>query len=251
MKALGVIPARYASSRFPGKPLCVIRGKTMIRRVVEQAQQCPDLTAVVVATDHHLIEQHVKEFSGQVIMTSPAHKSGTERCAEALARYLEDRDATPVDIVVNIQGDEPFIRPEQISEVITCFQDPSTPIATLARRIRNSADLADPHVVKVVFTRDHQVLYFSRSPVPYFREPSLREPAGPGQCYEHVGIYGFRTDALLRLVKLPETWLETAESLEQLRWLEHGYPIKIHVTEYPGISIDTPADLEKIPDTFR
>lgn len=245
MKSLGIIPARYDSTRFPGKPLFVIDGKSMIQRVYEQASLCKDLSRVIVATDHTGILKHVQNFGGESVMTASWHKTGTERCAEAL-EIIQLEGLDDVDVVVNIQGDEPFIFPEQISEVVRCFSDPAILIATLARKIHSGEDLADPNVVKLVYDQNHQVLYFSRSQIPYLRMQSGEEKITEFPFLEHVGIYGFRKSILPELVKLPESSLEKAESLEQLRWLQHGFPIHVQETTYSSTSIDTPADLLKI-----
>jgi len=261
MKSLGIIPARYDSTRFPGKALVVIDGKSMIRRVYEQASRCPGLNRVVVATDHEGILNHVRDFGGEAVMTAASHQSGTDRCAEAL-KILSASEQLEADIVVNIQGDEPFIFPEQISEVLSCFTDPGVSIATLARKIVSPHDITDPNVVKLVFDQDHRVLYFSRSAIPYVKNGKANEThastgdrasAGvPGAIfYEHVGIYGFRQAVLPQLVQLPESSLERTESLEQLRWLQHGFRIFVRETEYKSISIDTPSDLLKIPDIMH
>ncbi len=246
MNILGVIPARYASSRFPGKALCIIDGKSMIQRVYEQARQCDQLTRVLVATDHEMIKSHVSEFGGDVVMTSEAHHSGTERCYEALELADKGASGNGTDIVINIQGDEPFINPQQISEVISCFDNPSTGIATLAGKINLQEEIFNPNVVKVVFNDNHSVLYFSRSAIPTVRnaEPGIWLDHGP--FYKHIGIYGYRTDILKQLVVLPPTSLEESESLEQLRWLQHGFPIAIRESSFRSISIDTPADLKKL-----
>jgi len=246
MNILGVIPARYASTRFPGKALHQIDGKSMIQRVYEQVIQCDSLSGVVVATDHRLIEEHVKGFGGRVVMTSPDHQSGTERCAEATEKFPAPGNLHNVDIVVNIQGDEPFIHPEQIAEVISCFEDPSAGIGTLARKIKNAEDFTNPNVVKVVFNDRHQVLYFSRAPIPAIRNKPVEFGLERGLCYEHVGIYGYRISILNQLIKLPVSSLESAESLEQLRWLQHGFPITVKETTFQSISIDTPDDLLKL-----
>jgi len=245
MNTLVIIPARYASTRFPGKPLFVIGGKSMIRRVYEQASSCAELSAVVVATDHPGILNHVLDFGGKAVMTAGSHRTGTERCAEALEIFQRE---TPqeIDIVINIQGDEPFLNPEQISEVIRTFSDPAVRIATLARKISSPEDIKDPNVVKLVCDLHQRVLYFSRSKIPYIRTPSGEECAPEFPFLEHIGIYGFRSSILQELVNLPESSLEKAESLEQLRWLQHGYSIHVRETTYPSISIDTPADLLKI-----
>lgn len=245
MKSLGIIPARYDSTRFPGKPLFVIEGKSMIQRVYEQASLCKDLSRVVVATDHSGILKHVQDFGGECVITASCHKTGTERCAEALEIILsENPDA--IDVVVNIQGDEPFLSPEQISEVVSCFNDPAIRIATLARKICSREEVTDPNVVKLVCNDNHQVLYFSRSQIPFIRKRSGEKETTEFPFLEHVGLYGFRKSILPELVKLPESSLERAESLEQLRWLQHGLPIYVKETTFPSISIDTPADLLKI-----
>ncbi|MFH1297178.1 MAG: 3-deoxy-manno-octulosonate cytidylyltransferase [Bacteroidota bacterium] len=245
MKSLGIIPARYDSTRFPGKALFVIDGKSMIRRVYEQASRCRDLTKVIVATDHEGILKHVRDFGGEAVMTASRHKTGTDRCAEALG-LVRAGEKEDFEVVVNIQGDEPYIFPEQISEVVHCFSNPSTVIATLARKIVNPEDITDPNVVKLVFDDHHRVLYFSRSSIPFLRNRSDGEKDQKIQFFEHVGIYGFRNDLLKQVVQLPESSLERAESLEQLRWLQHGFQIFVHETEYESISIDTPSDLLKI-----
>ncbi|MFC2102471.1 3-deoxy-manno-octulosonate cytidylyltransferase [Bacteroidota bacterium] len=244
MKSLGIIPARYDSTRFPGKPLIVIDGKSMIRRVYEQASMCPDLSKVIVATDHPEILKHVRSFGGEAEMTAATHKTGTERCAEVAELIFGDDD--DVDVVVNIQGDEPFISPNQISELIHLFSDPDIEIGTLARKIQDPGVVDDPNVVKLVFDRHQRVLYFSRSPIPYVRERTGVSVQKGIPFFEHVGIYGFRKSVLREVVKLPESDLERAESLEQLRWLQHGFAIHVRETTYESISIDTPDDLLKI-----
>jgi len=246
MKALGIIPARYASTRFPGKPLAMIGGLSMIRRVYEQCMKCPDLARVIVATDSREIFRHVKDFGGEVMMTSGKHRSGTERCAEVLAKVRKGRGAVKPDAVINIQGDEPFIDPGQISQVALAFGDRHTDIATLAKRITAAREITDPNVVKVVFAAGGPALYFSRSPVPFLRNHPPADWLKKGVFYKHVGIYGYRPEILGKIVTLPESPLETAESLEQLRWLEAGFRIIIRETEYDTIAIDTPSDLLKI-----
>lgn len=250
MKVIGIIPSRFDSSRFPGKALFLIDGKTMIRRVCERASACNDLSRVVVATDHPDILSQVKSFGGEAVMTATGHRSGTDRCAEAL-EILCRESGEEADVVVNIQGDEPFIFPEQISELVSCFSDPVVTIATLARRIMNPGEIADPNVVKLVFDHNHSALFFSRSVIPYNRTGnSTRKIAGDSidkiYWFEHVGIYGFRPATLRQLVRLPESSLERAESLEQLRWLQNGFNIFVRETKYRNVSIDTPEDLLKI-----
>lgn len=246
MKALGIIPARYASTRFPGKPLAMIDGLSMVRRVYEQCMKCPDLARVVVATDSREIFQHVKEFGGEVMMTSGKHRSGTERCAEVLGMVRRGKGAVKPEAVINIQGDEPYIDPRQISQVAGAFRDLHTDIATLAKKITVAKEITDPNVVKVVFAGDGHALYFSRSPVPFLRNYPAKNWLRKGAFYKHVGIYGYRPEVLSKLVTLRESPLETAESLEQLRWLEAGFTIIVRETEYETVAIDTPSDLLKI-----
>lgn len=246
MKALGIIPARYASSRFPGKPLAIINGLSMIRRVYEQCTKCPDLDRVIVATDSREIFLHIKDFGGQVMMTSAKHGSGTERCAEVLRKVKRGKGAVKPDAVINIQGDEPFIDPGQISQLADAFRNRRTEIATLAKRITDIREITDPNVVKVVFAANGNALYFSRSPVPFIRNHPVKIWLKEGIFYKHVGIYGYRPEVLGKIVSLPGSPLETAESLEQLRWLEAGYSIAVRETDYDTVAIDTPADLLKI-----
>ena len=241
MRFIGIIPARYASSRFPGKPLCRIGGTTMIERVCTQVRKVKELERVIVATDHPEIAACVKAFGGEVRMTSSQHRSGTERCAEVFRSLMPDF-APEESVVLNIQGDEPFIQPGQIREAIACMEEGSAPIATLLQRIPDRETLADPNVVKCVRGTDGTALYFSRHAIPYLRSGTFEEQV----FYKHIGLYAYRGGALLQLVALPPSPLEEAESLEQLRWLENGYRIATRVTAFPAsLSIDTPADLEK------
>lgn len=240
MKFIGIIPARYASSRFPGKPLADIGGMTMIERVYRQA--CKALDEVAVATDDRRIADTVEAFGGRAIMTSPDHRSGTDRCYEAYR--LSGTDA---DIVINIQGDEPFIAPEQIEALKGCFETEDTQIATLVRPFdpaRGFEALFDPNTPKVVLDSAMHALYFSRSIIPYVRNRPWQEWVDATTYYTHVGLYGYRAATLAQLVALPQSQLELAESLEQLRWLQAGYSIKTAATTCPTIGIDTPADLE-------
>jgi 3-deoxy-manno-octulosonate cytidylyltransferase (CMP-KDO synthetase) len=244
MKILGVIPARYASSRFPGKPLVVIDGVTMIRRVYEQALKCSSLDRVIVATDNEAIRNHVALFGGNVVMTGEHHASGTERCHEVVEKL--SREGETFDCVINIQGDEPFIDPGQINQVAECFSDPKVELATLIRKVTAIEELTSPNVVKVVVDKNGTALLFSRSAIPFIRGT---EPSGwlaAATFYKHIGIYGYRTRTLGEIVALPPSPLEIAESLEQLRWLENGYRIQTQVTEYESVAIDTPSDLLKI-----
>ena len=246
MKIIGVIPSRYASTRFPGKPLALIDGKSMIRRVYEQCQECRDINRIIIATDSKAIQTHVAGFGGEVLMTSDQHNSGTERCAEVLRKIRSERTYVEPDAIINIQGDEPFIEPAQISEVIGAFRDPRVMIATLAKKISDVEDLVNPNVVKVVIGTDRHALYFSRSPIPYLRHYPVNEWPGYATFYKHVGIYGYRPEVLEKLVELPVSALESAESLEQLRWLEAGIPVRVEETDYETFAIDTPEDLSKI-----
>jgi 3-deoxy-manno-octulosonate cytidylyltransferase (CMP-KDO synthetase) len=240
--SLGIIPARFASTRFPGKPLVDILGKTMVQRVYEQAIQS-SLEQVVVATDDKRIFDHVAAFGGKVVMTSDRHPSGTDRCAEvaSLPQYAD------CQLVVNVQGDEPFIAPAQIDLALEFLvKTEALPIATLAKLIdpKSNLDLTDPNMVKVVFDKNHRALYFSRWPLPFHRNLPQEKWLAEGIFYKHIGLYAFRRDVLLEVASLPPSRLELAESLEQLRWLENGYQIGVALTEFESISIDSPADLE-------
>ncbi len=241
MKFIGIIPARYASSRFPGKPLAMIGNKTMIERVYRRAQLALD--EVAVATDDERILSAVEAFGGRAIMTSELHRSGTDRCYEAYT--ISGSDA---DVVINIQGDEPFIDPSQINALKDCFAADNCDIATLVRRF-NPADgfaaLSNPNTPKVVLGDDGRALYFSRSVIPFVRGCEHDEWPDATTFYTHVGLYGYRADVLAKLVKLPQSQLELAESLEQLRWLQAGYNIRTAVTDCPTIGIDTPDDLQR------
>jgi 3-deoxy-manno-octulosonate cytidylyltransferase (CMP-KDO synthetase) len=242
MKVIGIIPSRFGSSRFPGKPLAEIKGKTMIHRVYEQAKLCKALGDVVVATDDDRIIKEMQRFGGKVVMTGMHHKSGTDRCLEA----LEKSGADNWDVVVNIQGDEPFIHPEQIELVIKAFSKKNTQISTLVRKIDEPRELQQPSIVKVVRKTNGEALYFSRSPIPFIREDSGKPWTHKFEFMKHIGIYAYTVPVLKELVKLPPSSLEVAESLEQLRWLENGYHIHVEVTEKESVSIDTPEDLQKI-----
>ncbi len=234
MKVLGIIPARFASTRFPGKPLAEIDGKSMIMRVYDQAKKVNALHTVVVATDDQRIFDHVTAAGGAVMMTAGTHQSGTDRCGEIL-QLLNDH----FDVVVNIQGDEPFIQPVQIEKLIHAFADAETEIATLAKSIFHTTEIQNPHVVKVVFNMQHRALYFSRSVIPFPRNDS-------GRYFKHIGLYAYRSAILKKIVALPQTQLEKTESLEQLRWLENGYSITVVETDIDTTGIDTPEDLANL-----
>lgn len=236
MKIAGVIPARYASSRFPGKPLAQIAGKTMIQRVYEQAFQCTELDAVIVATDDNRIIAEVESFGGQAMLTDDMHRNGTERCAEVAEKLDESFEA-----IINIQGDEPFIDPAQISLVAEVLEEHPNDIATLIMPL--SSGLTDEaSIVKAVTSNSGRAMYFSRYAIPYLRDQS---PNTRPQHYKHIGIYGYSITTLYKLVALPPSTLELAESLEQLRWLEHDFNIYTTVTDKESLSIDTPQDLDK------
>lgn len=241
MKFIAIIPARYASTRFPGKPLAVLGGKPVIQRVYEQVAGVLD--DAVVATDDERIRDAVRAFGGRVEMTSPDHRSGTDRCREAY-----DRLGVEYDVVVNVQGDEPFIQPSQLEAVKRCFDDPATDIATLVKPFTEADGLAaleNPNSPKVVLDAQSRAIYFSRSVIPYLRGVERAEWLARHTFYKHIGLYAFRTDVLRAVTALPQSALEKAESLEQLRWLENGYKIGVGISEVETIGIDTPEDLEK------
>ncbi len=234
---LGIIPARYASTRFPGKPLADIGGKSMIQRVYEQVKKSKLVTDVIVATDNQEIFDHVTKFGGRVRMTKESHVSGTDRCYEALTLQKAS-----FNYVINIQGDEPFIQPEQI-DLLARLLDGKTEIATLVKKIEDREQLFNPNVVKAVVAANGEALYFSRSTVPHIRNTPEAEWMSKHSFYKHIGMYAYRTDVLKRLTELPVSALEKAESLEQLRWLENGFRIKVAETKKETIGIDTPEDL--------
>ena len=245
-KFIGIIPARYASSRFPGKPLADIGGMTMIERVYRQV--CKELDEVYVETDDNRIYDAVTAFGGKVVMTSANHKSGTDRVNEAYQTI-----DTEANIVINIQGDEPFVAPEQIAEIKSCFDDETTQIATLARQYDKSGGFEgvfDPNKVKVIFDKSNYAIYFSRAILPYVRNYKWQEWLDNRDFFIHVGMYAYRSEVLNQITQLPQSSLEIAESLEQLRWIENGYKIKVAITDSPTIGIDTPEDLEKAKKMF-
>lgn len=238
MSILGIIPARYASTRFPAKPLADMGGKSMIRRVYEQAKKSKSLSKVVVATDHEEIYNHVVDFGGDVCMTSTHHASGTDRCYEVLSK-----EHTSFDYVINIQGDEPFIAPEQI-DLLASLLDGDTELATLIKKIDSVEQLFNPNLVKAVVNKNDEALYFSRSPIPYVRNMEQVEWVTHHHFYKHIGMYAYRNDVLEKITRLEISTLEKAESLEQLRWLENGYKIKVKETSIETMGIDTPEDLQ-------
>lgn len=246
LRFVAIIPARYASTRFPGKPLVDIGGKTMIQRVYDQVSKVLD--DVYVATDDKRIFDKVRSFGGKVIMTSDAHRSGTDRCYEAFTK-LDDW----FDVVINVQGDEPFIQPEQIEALKNCFADDETQIATLVKKITDKDGvevLFNPNSPKVVIDKQNNALYFSRSPIPYKRGSDEKNWMAEHDYYKHVGVYAYLSEVLSQIVQMPPSKLELAESLEQLRWLENGLKIKAGFTDVETVGIDTPEDLEKIKGMF-
>lgn len=242
MKILGIIPARFGSTRFPGKPLVDIDGKSMIQRVYEQCIKSNRLSKVVIATDDDRIFNHVREFGGNAAMTSPQHQSGTDRCAEILKQEAQGE----WNVVINIQGDEPFIHPDQIDLLCATFDSADTQISTLIKKITSPDELFNHNNVKVVMNKKNEAIYFSRSPIPYNRNFPEQEWLKHSSYYKHIGIYGYRTDVLLEIAELAKTNLEITESLEQLRWIENAYTIKAAITSLESIAIDTPEDLAKV-----
>ena len=246
-KLTGIIPARYASSRFPGKPLASIGDRTMIQRVYEQTMKALD--TVYVATDDRRIYDAVLNFGGKAVITSADHQSGTDRCAEAVGLITRE-SGIAADIVINIQGDEPFIKPEQITMLVSCFSDRTVEIATLVRRVRPGEDIFNPNHPKVVLDANNNALYFSRAAIPFFRDAEVYEWSHKHHYYKHIGLYGYKSDVLKKITQLPSSPLEKTESLEQNRWLENGYRIRTAITEWESFGIDTPGDLEKAKSLF-
>jgi 3-deoxy-manno-octulosonate cytidylyltransferase (CMP-KDO synthetase) len=245
MKILGIIPARYDSSRFPGKPLAIIHGKSMIQRVYEQCKRSACLTEVIIATDDQRIADHAQGFGGKVVMTSKNHQSGTARCEEALRKWQQEQEVEWQG-VINIQGDEPFISPEDIDLIGNLLKQAGSKIATLVKKTTSEEELSDPNVVKVVLNEYGEAMYFSRSLIPYFSIESHPEKKSDRiTFYKHIGIYGYTSDILARLPNLSATSPEEAESLEQLRWLGHGIKIQTALTDKESVAIDTPSDLLK------
>jgi 3-deoxy-manno-octulosonate cytidylyltransferase (CMP-KDO synthetase) len=239
---VGIIPARFASSRFPGKPLAIIGDRPMIQRVYEQASK--RLSTVYVATDDQRIFDTVTAFGGKVIMTSPDHQSGTDRCAEA-ATTISRETGNTIDVIINIQGDEPFVRPEQIELLMDCFNEERVEIATLIRKVEHDEDIFNPNQPKVIITKDGDAIYFSRTPIPYIRDSVMNMWTSNHVYFKHIGLYAYRTLILQRLTRLEQSPLEKAESLEQNRWIENGFRIRTAITPWESVGIDTPADLEK------
>lgn len=247
MKVIAIIPARYASTRFPGKPLAMLGGKTVIQRVWEQVSRVID--DVAVATDDRRIADAVEAFGGRAVMTSPDHRSGTDRCYEACCKI-----GGGCDVVVNVQGDEPFIAPSQIRALAACFDDERTDIATLVKPFAPSDGieaLENPNSPKVVLDSESRAVYFSRSVIPYLRGVERSEWLARHTFYKHIGMYAFRREVLREVTSLPQSSLEKAESLEQLRWIENGYKIGVGITDVETVGIDTPEDLVRAEEFLR
>lgn len=236
--ATGIIPARFASTRFPGKPLIDLAGKSMIQRVYEQCLQSKSLSTIIIATDDEIIFEHAKQFTDNVCMTSTSHPSGTDRCAEVVAKMKINSD-----VVVNIQGDEPLINPNQIDLLVSCFKDPKTQIATLIKKITDSKVLFNTNTPKVILDSEKFAIYFSRETIPHLRNINKNNWLQEYSFYQHIGIYAYQTSLLVSLTTLSPSLLEKAESLEQLRWIENGYKIKTAVTEDETFAIDSPEDV--------
>lgn len=246
MRIAGIIPARWASTRFPGKPLTLIDGKSMIRRVYERALLCSALQSVIVATDDQRIADEVKSFGGNYVMTKPDHPSGTDRCLEALEKCGEEFDA-----VVNIQGDEPYVNPEHIRLLADLISRPGSQLATLVCPIDDSASLFNPNVVKAVLGKQGNALYFSRQPVPYLRGVEPDQWFCEHVFYRHLGMYAYTANALRAIAQLEVSPLEKAESLEQLRWLENGFTIAVAIADGASPGVDTPEDVDKLRNFFE
>lgn len=240
-KTVAIIPARYASTRFLGKPLALLGGKPVIKWVWENVSAMPELACAVVATDDERIAEAVKGFGGRAVMTASTHRSGTDRCGEVVRKLREEGQT--FDVAINVQGDEPFVRQEQLRSLVDCFADGEVQIATLKTAIHSTAELMSPNNVKVVCDLRGRALYFSRQPLPHLRGVEPEQWMEHHPYFKHVGIYAFRTETLEALVRLQQSPLELCESLEQLRWLENGYEIQVKETAVANIGIDTPADM--------
>jgi 3-deoxy-manno-octulosonate cytidylyltransferase (CMP-KDO synthetase) len=240
MKVLGVIPSRFGSTRFPGKPLVEIKGKSMIQRVYEQCMKAKNFDKIIVATDNQRIFNHVESFGGTVVMTSPKHPTGTDRCAEVLERFSGN-----YDVVVNIQGDEPLIDPGQLDLIASAFERERCQIATLVKKINTEEILFDPSKVKVVRNHTGQALYFSRAAIPY-QSKDQKSWLDTHTYWNHIGIYAYKVDVLNNLSKLDPSALENAENLEQLRWMEAGYTIDTLETNHNSVSVDIPKDIDRV-----
>ena len=251
MRVLAIIPARYASTRFPGKPLAVLGGESIISRVWHRVKRSALIDTVLVATDDDDICDHVESFAGEgaAMLTSDQHRSGTDRCGEVLERLANEGEE--YDVVLNVQGDEPFVEVSQLQALIECFRRPEVQIATLKTPIRSTDELLSPNNVKVVCGADGHALYFSRQPLPHMRGVEPGQWLSRGAYYKHVGLYAFRADVLPELCHLAPGLLEESEKLEQLRWLEAGYTIHVVETAQANIGIDTPDDLAQAEEYLK
>lgn len=250
MNILGVIPARYESTRFPGKPLALINGKTMVQRVYEQVKKASKITDVIIATDDNRIMENVSGFGGKSMLTSKLHLNGTSRCYEVFEK-ANSLNPDFYDAVVNIQGDEPFIEPEQINQVCNILISKKAGIATLAKKIVDVNELFNSNIVKVVFGVTGTAIYFSRSPIPFLRAYEKNDWLKHTDYYKHIGIYGFNNSTLHEIISMKPGKLESIESLEQLRWLENGIEITIDITDFESVGIDTPEDLKNLLTKFE
>ena len=244
MKFIAIIPARYASTRFPGKPLAVLGGKTVIQRVYEQVSSV--LSEVYVATDDERIFSCVESFGGKAVMTRADHQSGTDRIQEAM-----EKTATQADVIINVQGDEPFIQPSQIKMLMQLFDDPSTQIGTLGKRFESIEAVENPNSPKIVTDQRGFALYFSRSVIPFIRGKAHEDWLGEYPFLKHLGVYAYRREVLAEVTLLPQSSLEKAESLEQLRWLQNGYRIRVGLTDVETVGIDTPEDLQRAEEFLK
>ena len=244
MTFTAIIPARYASTRFPGKPLAVLGGKTVIQRVYEQVKSV--LNDVYVATDDERIFSCVESFGGKAVMTRKDHQSGTDRIQEAV-----EKTATQADVIINVQGDEPFIQPSQIKTLMQLFDDPSTQIGTLGKLFESIEAVENPNSPKIVTDMKGFALYFSRSVIPYIRGKERQDWFSEYPFLKHLGVYAYRREVLSEVTKLPQSSLEKAESLEQLRWLQNGYRIRVGMTDVETVGIDTPEDLQRAEDFLK
>ncbi len=245
MKVIGIIPARFDSTRFPGKPLCSINGISMIERVYKQAQKSEKLSKVLVATDDERIYNHVTGFGGHVILTSPSHQSGTNRCYEAVNKF-EKLTNEMFDVVINIQGDEPLVNPADIDLLAKSFTKPMIQIVTLRKKITNFNELISPNVVKVVTSQNDKALYFSRQTIPHVALTDEKKWLKNATFFKHIGIYAYRTDVLRQIAYFKTSFLETVEKLEQLRWLDNGIPVLALETNSESFAVDVPEDVLKI-----
>lgn len=248
MNVIAIIPARSASTRFPNKPLALVSGIPMVQRVYQQASQVFD--NVYVATDDECILKTVHNFGGKAVITSKNHKSGTDRCFEALS-IISKENNTNYDILVNVQGDEPYIQPEQLKQLVECFKESDVEIATLVKRIKSKDEFLNHNMPKVIIDNNSNALYFSRTPLPYSRDNEITEEfIKENRLFRHIGLYGFRVSCLEKICSLQESFLERTEQLEQLRWIENGLKIRVAETIFETYAVDTPQDLDFINSIF-